>query len=374
MYIQKKGFTLIEIMIGITIFSMLILVGFQALTRVNIGKIKLYTETDIEKQAFYFSEKMFEMIKSAGSIDYEEYFDRKVIGDTNFSSGHFSVPSGFGNFGSGGNLASSTYGDLFYYCLSGNGTSMGTGGCYDNNFNNYSSPLTGIYQRFGEYYYQFIDYNSNQNGDSGDEDGNGSFIGDDDDEYLGNGPEIFTGGTNIHELYLITKDNKKRTFFRWNVINDPKKPSTVANCDFTNPENPTGSGCLGNIQFLKLDGKDWGVSHNKSGTGLYDGITDTWLYDESIYGSGIIAGVGSDSLDKNWMGLFPDYINVKNVQFYVYPNKYNKYAWADSDSQSNIAPYIRINMILSPSRGKRGGIKGTVPEIKISTTIALNSF
>jgi hypothetical protein len=136
----------------------------------------------------------------------------------------------------------------------------------------------------------------------------------------------------------------------------------------------TWSGCLWTIQFLKLDWKDWWVAHNKSWTWLYDWKIDTWLYDEWIFWTWLVAWTWSNALDKNWIDLFPDYINVKDVQFYVYPNKYNKYSWADSDPSVNIAPYVRINMTLSPSRKKRRWMKWIIPEIKISTTIALNSF
>ncbi|MDD4151123.1 MAG: prepilin-type N-terminal cleavage/methylation domain-containing protein [Candidatus Gracilibacteria bacterium] len=381
---NKIGFTLIEILLAITIFSIVIIAGFQALSRVNIGKVKLYTETDIEKQAFYFSEKMFEMIKGAGTVDYEEYFNRKVVGDTSYASGHFDKPTGFGNFGSGGNLASN-YGDLFYYCLSGIGISMGTGGCYNNNFNTYGTDLIGKLQRYGEYYYQFIDYNSNQDDDAsqcgagfsiGDEDCDGNIMRDDDDEYLGVGPEVFTGGTNVKELYFISGDGKKRTFFRWNVKVDPDAPASFSGCTISSTDGTAiGSGCLGNIQFLKLDGKDWGFSHDKSGTGLYDGVIDTWLYDENIYGTGLIAGTGTiQEQDSKWVDIFPNYINVKDVSFFIYPNKDYNYNWGDQGGQSNISPYVRLNLTLTPAWKKKGGIKGKIPEIKFSTSIALNSF
>lgn len=375
---QKIWFTLVEIMLGILIFSIVILAWFQALSRVNIWKVKLYTETDIEKQAFYFSEKMFEMIKWAWTVDYEEYFNRKVVWNTTYLSWHFDKNTWFGNYWSGWNLVTN-YWDWFYYCLSWNSASMWTWWCYYNNFNNYWTSLWNNKQRFGQYYYQFIDYNSNQDDDATqcwawkpiwDEDCDWNFIWDDDDEYLGVWPSVFTGWENVHELYFITKDNKKRTLFRWNVISDPKKPSS-ANCDFSSQSTPTWSWCLWTIQFLKLDWKDIWFSHNNSWTWLYDWKIDTWLYDESIYWANKIAWSWSES---KWVNLFPDYINVSDVSFYVYPNKYNKYSWADNDSWVNIAPYVRINMTLSPSRKKIPQIKWKIPKIKISTSIALNSF
>jgi hypothetical protein len=32
------------------------------------------------KEAFYLSQKFFEDIKAGGTLDYEEYFNRKVVG------------------------------------------------------------------------------------------------------------------------------------------------------------------------------------------------------------------------------------------------------------------------------------------------------
>ena len=160
-------------MLWILIFSIVILAWFQALSRVNIWKVKLYTQIDIEKQAFYFSEKMFEMIKSAWTVDYEEYFNRKVVWNTTYLSWHFDKNTWFGNFWSGWNLTTPNYWDWFYYCMSPSWSSMWTWWCSD-----------WTYQRFGQYYYQFIDYNSNQDNDSWDEDWDWNFIWDDDDEYL----------------------------------------------------------------------------------------------------------------------------------------------------------------------------------------------
>jgi len=38
--------------------------AFSAMTSVVVGKVKLIEKTSIQKEAFYFSEKLFEMIKT----------------------------------------------------------------------------------------------------------------------------------------------------------------------------------------------------------------------------------------------------------------------------------------------------------------------
>jgi hypothetical protein len=39
----------------------------------------LIERTNITKDVVYFTEKLFEEIKSGGTLDYEEYFNRKVV-------------------------------------------------------------------------------------------------------------------------------------------------------------------------------------------------------------------------------------------------------------------------------------------------------
>lgn len=107
--------------------------------------------------------------------------------------------------------------------------------------------FSSSYQRYGEYLAQFTDYNGNIDDDLGDEneDASGSIIGDDDDRAIGDAPEVLTGS--IQELYLIDKTAKKRTYLRWNIQQDPN--NTAITCNYT---TPTNSGCIGNVQVLKL--------------------------------------------------------------------------------------------------------------------------
>lgn len=118
------------------------------------------------------------------------------------------------------------------------------------------SPVnfSGAYQRYGEYLTQFTDYNGNIDADLGDEnaDASGSIIGDDDDRAIGDAPGVLTGS--MLELYLIDKTAKKRTYLRWNIQQDPNNPTIPC---FPIPTTAsgkllTGSGCVGNVQVLKL--------------------------------------------------------------------------------------------------------------------------
>lgn len=369
MKITKTWFTLIEVLLWILIFSIVILWWFQALSAVNIGKVKLMEKANITKDVVYFTEKLFEEIKTWWVIDYEEYFNRKVIWLTT-QNGHYSQPTGFWNFWYLWTIATTNYGNNFYYCRSGDGINMWTWWCYGNLFNTTATLQNGHQQRYWQYAFQFIDYNGNMNADGWDENGNGNIRWDDDDEHLWSGPIVFTWWENVNEIYLISWDGKKRTFLRWTWRQDPNKPDVIPACGTTT----FWSWCLWTIEILKLDWKDWGIDHRLVPTSAwsFDGIIDTWLIDEKFWtGAWIIAG----SNDFNyWQPLFPDTVNVSDFQVYLYPNTNIKHAWKDKDPSSNINPYLRLSITLEPSWKKRVWMRWEVPKYTINTTINLVDY
>ena len=149
--------------------------------------------------------------------------------------------------------------------------------------------------------------------------------------------------------------------------------NTNSACDFSNPDAPIWNGCIGTIEFLKMDWVDWWMDHNNwiidtDGT-QYDGVIDTWLIDKDFTsGASVVAW---SNFNSYWVPLFPETISVSSFSMFVYPNKDLKNAWKDNSTETNIAPYVRVNFTLIPSVRNRKGIKWTIPEINISTTISL---
>lgn len=375
-----NAFTLVEILIGILIVTTVLIAWFQALSSVWKGKVKLIQETDLQKDAFLFSEKLFTMIKKGWVIDYEGYFDRKVSGSS-YSSGHYQDASWYGNFGYGWNIGTTTYGAEFYYCRSGIGVAnkiSGSGGCVETN-NYLSSTQTDIDfsntpQRYGQYSFAFLDYNSNYNNDNGDENGDGSIKGDDDDEYTGFGPEIFPANSVQRELYLMSGDKRKRSYFRFSVKKDPYAPS-ASSCSIDNANVMTGSWCIGTIEVLFLEWRDWWMDHNpilNDATGN-DGVIDTWIVSPALTAwSQVIAG--SQSMEDFRVPLFPESIHVEDFKIFLYPNKDLDKAWKENTADSNISPYVRIWYTLSPSWKSRRNIAGKIRKIPFSTTINLTDI
>jgi hypothetical protein len=376
--LNKLWFTLIEIMVWILIVSIVIIWWFQALTSVNIWKVRLVSDIESQKQIIYFQEKLFEEIKKWWLIDFEEYFNRKVIW-TNFSSWHYSIPSWFWNFWVWWNpwiLWPVDYWDWFYQCRSWNviGEKLTWSWCYYNSFNTYWNDVIWEQQKYWQYSFQFIDYNSNYDADWWDEDWDWSIMWDDDDEYLWEGPISFTGWADVKELYLLSWDKKHRTIFKWNVKLDPNWGS--ATCDFSNGWTPTWSWCLWTIEFLKLEWKDFWLDHNSGSLDLdlsqFDWVIDTWLIDKNFtWWNEIVAWNGTTNYR---VSLFPDDINVSNFKVFVYPNTDYDLSWKSSDANINLAPYIRISMSVWPSWEVKRQIKWDPKDIEISTTISLTDI
>lgn len=372
---NKKAFTLIEIMIWILIFSIVIIGGFKAYGWVLVWKIKLIESTNIQKEAFYFSEKFFEEIKVGWVVDYEEYFNRETVWTT-ILNGHYSLSTWFWNYWTNWTPWNTTYWDWFYYCRSTNWVLMGTWWCV-NDFNTDWSAVNNKPQRYWQYSFHFIDYNSNFNEDTGfslwDEDWNWNITWDDDDEYLWIWPDAFSWATDQKEIYLISADSKKRTIFRWHIKDDTN--DNINTCDLDN----WWIWCNSTIEFLKLEWKDWWFNHEQTWNGLYDWIVDTWVIDKDFSwetnideDNAIIAWWSSDTWF--WQPLFWDNINVSDVKFYIFPHKDLNLSWKDFDKKINISPYLKMKITLSPSYEARKWFKWKIPKIKINTTINLTDI
>ncbi len=377
----SKGFTLIEMILSVTLFSIIVLIWFDSLSSISIFKTKISYKLDLNQDLYNSIENIVSVIKDFWwDIDYEEYWNRSAVW-TQLWSWHYSKLTWFWNYWSWWSIWLADYWYWFYFCRSWSWETnvMWTWWCLEK-FNHHWDDVSFSwkYQRYWQYAFQFIDYNANKNNEEvtwicissnhwwlWDEDCNWNIRWDDDDEDLWLWPVAFTWNE-VKELYLIKKwDTTERIFLRLNITQDP---DVSGDCDFI---NWTGTGCLGNIQILKLVWYDNWLNHDNSGYWTADGIIDTWKCHNDF-------NCNTDEIptwnDSEWVNLLPDYINVKDFKIFIYPNKDFKYAWKDYNENYRINSYIRLNMILWFSHIKRKQIKWISPEMNISTTINLNNF
>ncbi len=386
---NNRGMTLVELMVSMTIFAIIISAVLLTIQYMSIARINTAHRMSLTQELYFFQEQLFTAIKDGGTIDFEEYWNRKVFSEET-GSGHYTKKSGFGNYGRGGDGGTS-FGALPYLCRSGSGTPiMSTGWCLTVGLNDSGQNQSWTYQRFGQYALQFIDHNYNRDNDMGDEDGTGGIQHDEDDRNLWDGPLVYTGW--VAELYLINPDTKVRTAFRWVVRQDPDAPKNIGDCQVIDGTNNNkglilSGSCLGNVQMLRMHGKDFGWNHDWSGTGAYDGVTDTWVCDPKWQCPETVTAGNSNKWtiatwdDVQWVNLFPSTINVKNLRFELYPQKDPYLAvaapdaaqWSDEISPF-IHPYLRITVDLGFSHAERRALKTINPSLSSTTTISLDDF
>ena len=96
-------------MISMTIFAGLMIAVLDAVANIGIARTKSMSRITLIEELYFFSEKLASSIKDGGIIDYEEYWNRQVVG-TGTATGHYITPTGFGNYGNGGVLGTNSYG------------------------------------------------------------------------------------------------------------------------------------------------------------------------------------------------------------------------------------------------------------------------
>lgn len=369
-----KAFTLIEIMVWILIVSAVLIWWFQALSSVTIWKSRLIQKSDIQKETLYFTQKLFEMIKKWWTLDYEEYFNRRVIWNNTYSSWHYDIESWFWNYWHLWVLWTTTnYGDEFYYCRSWNGSPIWVGWCFDDATLN--SELTDFevswsHQRYWEYSFQYVDYNSNYDSDFWDEDGDLEIIWDDDDEYLWDWPLVFNHWEELAELYLISGDKRTRTIFRWNIEDDTDGPPVA--CTQVWITNSYTWSCRWTIEYVVLEWKDRWMDHDlvSSDSTQSDWVIDTWLINNNFDQGWSVAW--SSSFD--WVSLFPESINISEFKVYAYPSKDLSHSWKNIDDEVNISPYVVLKLKILPSWKSRKKMNWIWEEESFSMTINLSEI
>lgn len=385
---NKAWFTLVEVMTSIVIVSIIMVWGFSVFANAIENKIIMTERMKIQKNAFVASEKLFELIKSWWTIDYEEYFNRMSLWDTKTAkTNEFLEKSLYWNNAS--NRILDNYSDLpyFYYCRSTSSTTL-TNWCIDSpdliSIDENNSPTTDSFmwedQPYGQYALQFIDYNSNRDNDYWDEDWNWDILWDDDDLNIWTWPEVFPIWEPLDYLYLIDHKTNTRIFFEYIRENSP-----LAQMECRHPFSYTKRDCVWKIVVKKMVWRDrWQsiLKKNNNDPTYWDWLIDTWINDpeitwlsESLHISEISASSGHNSADHNRFYLFPNDINITDVKYYIYPNKSPEYAWrAESWEAWNISPYIKIKITMEPSFQDTMTLKNIDLSTTFTTTINLNNY
>ncbi len=343
---SKKLFTLLEILLVSVIFSTILVIIFSLYSKMVEVKVYVQAKKYLIENSYFLMENLNVLMKNY-TIDYEEYFNRRMVGCNGVWWNDFSWDVGdkgycrkftsYGNIGDNDNFGN--YWTL-YYCSSQTGDNevIIKENDLQTNFNwCWSGALSNWFsgQWFWEYKQQFRDY-----GDDIDEDGN--ITGDYDDIDLWKWPVAVAYNTWVQELYLISKDKRKRVFFRRKL---------VSSGDFNNDWNIYPYEKWYSIQILRLHWFDAGKDHSFNDTWTaFDGLIDTWACDgaewfkcswTSVWGGYEGYNLPVDSED-GWVSITDRKITVSDWNIQIYPPKDPNYAWAETGYDIN--PYIKIKL------------------------------
>ncbi len=339
---RNAWFTLIEVLVSVVLSGMILWTAYGAFQGIMKSQVRLSGVISIQRNLFYLNEKLGTLIHSGWSVDYEEYFNRRILGyDKNFSPSWIWSFSEDSNYGNGDNTSGRPF---LYLCGQDSTPANQEEACLGNNATakagstlTYNQTLSGKQMGYGQYREIGFNYNS------------------------GAGyptpiklPPIFPASDvtlnseGISDLYLIKKlpsGTFERTYFRHVYIQDPSTDVSVATCS---PSSTSLEGCLWKIQMTRL------ISCDSLPSGG-DGVLDAWAKHPDFGGGANPCGA-IDSASKitnatnglEWADISSPEMNIVRAQFLPRPLKIPTRmagVWEDA-----ISPTVQIHMEVQLSK------------------------
>ena len=341
---KKKAFTLLEIIISITIFFVLLVVIISLYTKMLRLKYTIQAKQSLIQNSYNAMEKINLILKDY-TVDYEEYFNRQNVWCSSGYAGLNFVRDTLANghcdnFTAYGNSSFVTGAHALYYCSSFNPVGDPQVIIPTNGIQHGSWCQQPWRQAFGEYYWQFWDIKKDSDNVPG-------ALGDDDDQNMMRWPNAILDPTHVKELYLISQDGKQRILLR---------RALVESGDWNKDLSVSGdSEHLYTLQILKLRWFDAGNHHNfdtSNSSGVYDSNVDTWACD---YAQGFIChgswlwllysgyALPVDANDGR-VNLFDQDLTVSDRNLIIYPTKNPEYALAPEENATQLNPYFTVSL------------------------------
>lgn len=390
---HTKGFTLIEMMVTVMLTGMILLTAYGAFQNIIATQAKLGATIDIQRNLFYTNEKLAALIRTGGTIDYEEYFNRRQLGyaQSKVSGKYtFTTPSLFWNQGTPANWAK------IYYCgIASDSNTLGEENCItlltkmsDSKTGPFSTAFPLFHQAYGQYQALYLNYADPvgfpmpmklppilKSGDS---------VG----IFLRKVPPAVSKvetrdvtKVGLPELYLIKKqlDNKYiRTYFRHVYVDDPFDTSITCDPKIASGGTDNINGCLGKIQMTQLESCD---------TAPTDGIIESWIptADFSLWWTAVckttLAAVyqsaheiafgppGNESANLVWVDVTSPDLNVIRATFLPSPLKIPALMSGAGDPGQSPSVSLYLEVQLSTKLRNKSFVKDTMnyPRTLITT-------
>ncbi len=334
----KKGFTLVEVIIASSIFSIVSLIGVGVFVNVTRIQRRIYLENAIYEDGRFLLERLSREVRQ-NTIDYEEYYNKLVEGNV-YGEGHGCYATRFYNPGIGGPGANSS--GLGAFC------SVPAAG------NPKTNPGCIIDKRT-------LDINTGQNpyiGTAAPDNTAGDANAFCDQKFTtetgcSTTPSLFERD----ELYLIDAKGKQKTIFVRKQYNDTPEYS---------------------VAMVRLQGEDvneddivekwYDSSPDYYCAPLYDCVPSTEFTSLESSKDGSIDGM----LYKGFVPVSPMRTTITSLRFFVSPIEDPRKGFAETDPDLAVQqqPHVTIVMSLRPAAGELSGYAGDPPTVTLQATVS----
>lgn len=330
---RKPAFTLVEVVIASTIFTIVSLIGVTVFVNVTRIQRRISLENAIYEDGRFMMERLAREIRKS-TIDYEEYYSHAVAANSDFGQEHGCYASRFYSPGSDDKLGvkcSIPEGDPKEHpdCVIDK-TTLDT--------NTGQNPYDGIVP-------QAIPEDSTAMCDSKFANGTGVKCG-----------VAATNYNDQRQLYLIDYKGSQKTIFALKTLSttDIKGDSEHA------------------LSLVKINGEDPdndGV--NEKWEKLADGFDDKYPENTSLTDTLDASGPANGLLYIGFVPISPLRTNVVDLHFYVSPLEDPRKAFSTNEpADVQQQPHVTVVMTLQPAASELTNFAGNTPTITIQQTIS----
>lgn len=318
--VQKKGFTLIEVLLASFIFT---IVGLIAVTIfVNVLRIqkRISLENSLYEDARFMMERISREIR-ANAVDYEEYYN-KLVAVKNYGTDYGCYANRFYQPGDKGAFGGVKYGSP----VCSNGLNLGDPGCIIDQ----TSTDTPTGQN---------PYAGNINPKAAN-----AFC----DENLQSPVACNSTLNSQSQLYLINPQGTEKTILA-------SKKITLADKSIINA-----------LSLLRLAGKD---NNN-------DGIDEDWSSCSSDFDCPSIAKPLENTLTANISAPYVGFVpisplrsDITSLEFIVAPLEDPRKAYAETTPDVQQQPHVTVLLTVKPSTTETQNYSGDIPSITLQSTV-----
>lgn len=341
--LHSAGFTLLEVLIAASLFSVVGMMATSVFLNLSRGQQQVSSRNTLYDDAQFILDQLTKEINS-GSIDYEEYYNRIVIGGKpGMNHGYYAAQFYYRLFNNGKDSCAKTSSD----CVN-TGTNPSIGNFPDKSNAFYSSGVTSTI-------------------------------------FCSGFEPIFTtskGHACVKELYLLNPDGTKKTFIAPEKLDwgGPDKLSYVlSRASMISYADSLGNNSVPHVFRCEND-----INCSKQVDGI---ITQNIASPENIaalkYPDMDFAGAGKNPIEKAYNGgkdfvpFTPSRVNIKNIAFFISPTEDPHKAFAEANENEGMItnvhqPKVTIVLTLEPISNVKGGT--SYPPLTVQTTVTPGLF